>query len=326
MKIKIKKVLSKPKFVIPFAVLLGLIIIIFSYNKVGIAPYVDVSLNDEGQVQQEQGDTVNLSFLKSGRISSVSIKEGQEVKRGDILVKLNAPDQEGVLAQAKGNLDLAEAGFASLNNQYANTKKQQDLIVKNAYQSLLSSGLEGIPDDQTSNIPIISGTYTCGKEGYYEIKPYKSSDNDSGYSFEYSGLEEGTGSVKYQNSVDLGTCGLQIKFSETDFDESIKWTINIPNVKSATYLMNKNAYELAKENRSKVLDDLMTNIGKTDTGNSVAKATVEAARGAYKAALGAYENNLIISPVDGVVSFVDKNLIEGQSVTPNKNVISIIVK
>ena len=58
----------------------------------------------------------------------------------------------------------------------------------------------------------------------------------------------------------------------------------------------------------------------------MAKATVEAARGAYQAALGAYQNNLIVAPVDGVVNFVDKNIVEGQSVTAGKNVISLTVK
>lgn len=323
---KIIKILSKPKVVISFAILLGVCAVVFGYNKVGKAPIVNIYTNND-DASMNPGDVINLSFLKPGRISQVLVKEGEEVKKGEVLVKLNAPDQEGALLQAKSSLDLAEAQFASLNNQYANTEKQQNLIVKNAYQVLLSSGLEGMPDDQTANIPpIISGTYTCGKEGSYIIEPYRSGDSDSGYSFKYSGLESGIASVKFANAVPFGECGLQIKFNEANFEGSVKWTINIPNTKSAIYLMNKNSYELAKETRDKVLDELLTNIGKTDTGNSVARATVEAARGAYEAALGAYQNNLIVAPVDGTVSFVDKNLIVGQSVTAGKNVISITIK
>jgi len=79
------------------------------------------------------------------------------------------------------------------------------------------------------------------------------------------------------------------------------------------------------ENKEKVLSDLAFTIG-DGSDTSVAKATVNAARGAYEAALGAYDNNLVISPADGVVNFIDDNLKVGQSATPNKTVISITVK
>lgn len=324
MKEKTLKILSKPKIVIPVFLIIGVFVLYLLYPKVGRAPSVDIFITDDTSSQQS-GQLLGLAFLKSGRLEEVLVKEGQEVKKGQILAKLSAKDQEGVLLQAKSNLKLAEAQFASLNSQYANAKKQQDTIVKNYYQTLLSSGLEGIPDEQTSSIISISGTYSCEKEGVYHIKPYKSSDNDSGYSFEFSGLENGVESVKFKNSVSLGSCGLQIKFEESNFDDSVEWDINIPNKKSTTYLSNKNAYDLAKETRDKVLDDLLVNIGK-DGGNSVARATVEAALGAYEAALGAYENNFIKAPGDGVISFVDKNLSAGQIIQANKSVINLILK
>jgi len=325
MKEKIIKILSKTKIIIPVAVLLGIVAVVFLYNRVGKAPFVDLPVGEVSKIEKS-GDIVKLSFLKPGKIKEVLVKEGDEVKKGQILAKLYSPDQEASLIQAKSNLDLAEAQFASLNNQYANTKKQQDLIVKNAYQTLLSSSLEGIPDDQTNGSITISGVYACGKEGSYYLKPYKSGDSDSGYSFQYSGLENGTASVKFQNAISFGNCGLNIKFDETNFDSDVEWTINIPNIKGSTYLVNKNAYELAKENRDKILDDLITNIGKNEGENSVARATVEVARGAYEVARGAYENNLIVSPVDGVINFVDSNLIFGQYTSAGKNVISIIKK
>lgn len=329
MKKTISKTLSKPKIVIPVFAVLAIAATIVGYKYVGKAPVVDiVSDTNISNGLNSQGE-INLGFPKGGRIEKVLVKSGQTVHTGEILAQLSAPDAEGAISQAKGALDLAEAEYSSLNSQYASTKKQQDLIVNNAYQTLLSSGLEGIPSDQDQNLntPIIGGTYTCGKEGTYILNPYGSSDGDTGYSFIYSGIESGTASVKYKNSVPLGDCGLQIKWnSVTIFDDSIDWTIEIPNKKSSSYLTNKNAYELALASREKILSDLSTTIGNGDEKSSVAKARVEAARGAYKAALGAYENNIIKSPIDGVVSFVDKDLKVGQSVTPNKNVISITTK
>lgn len=325
MKNKIKKILSKPKIVIPVFFIIGIFATIIGFRYIGQAPVVNIK-NSEN-IPIASGDGIDLSFIKTGKIESVLVSEGQEVKKGDILAKLSATDVEGTISQAKGALDLAEAQYSSLNSQYKTTKKQQDMIVLNNYQTMLSGGLEGTPDKQTDNKVVISGTYTCGKEGMYNIDPYKSSDSDTGYSFTYSGLESGVSAVKYENAIPLGKCGLQIKFVRGDyFNENINWTVNIPNTNSATYLANKNTYDLSVTTREKILSDLATNIGSDNQEMSVARAGVDAARGAYEAALGAYENSLIRAPMDGVITFVDSNLKVGQGVVANKLVISIKAK
>lgn len=324
MKNKIIKILSKPKFVISIFAVIAVTGLVLSYNEVGKAPEINIGERENYSNSIPYESNVSLSFARGGKVKEVSVSLGQKVYKGQVLARLYAPDSEGAVAQAKGALELAEAQYMSLNSQYATTKKAQDLIVKNAYNSLLSTGLEATPDEQTSDVAVISGTYTCGKEGQYILKPYRSGDGDTGYSFEYSGLEYGVASVKYQNPVALGNCGLQIKWVETtSFDENIEWVINIPNTKSASYLTYKNAYDLAVENREKVLKDLEVNIGTPNGETSVAKAQVNAARGAWQAALGSYENNLIIAPIDGVVNFIDDSLKVGQSIQATKNVINI---
>ncbi len=327
MKNKIIKTLSRPKIVIPVYALILIVVIGLNYKNIGKAPIVEEQIDSKTGFTENVANTINLSFPKSGRIEKVSVALGQTVHKGEVLAKLVSPDGEGLVAQAKGALDLAEAQYASLNLQYKNAKSQQDLIVKNAYQTLLSSGLEGVPSEQDQNTPIITGTYSCDKEGKYEINPYQSGDSDTGLSATYKGLENGTLSIKYDNPVPLGNCGLQIKWKHvTYFRPDIKWTIDIPNTKSSVYLANKNAYELAKETRDKVLSELLTTIGNGEGTNSVATAQVNAAKGAYEAALGVYQNNLIVAPVDGIISFIDKDLKVGQSVTPNKNIITINTK
>ncbi len=327
MKNKIIKTLSKPKIVIPFFTIIALIVVVISYRQVGKAPVVNIIPDTNTPSISSSLNVINLAFPKSGRIESAPVVNGQEVYKGQILAKLVAPDGEGLVNQAKGALDLAEAQYASLNLQYKNAKEQQDLIVKNAYQTLLSSGLEGVPSAQDVNAPIVTGVYNCNKEGSYEIDPYQSGDSDTGYSFIYKGLESGVAGIKYSNPVSLGNCGLQIKFNKINsFNSAIKWTIDIPNTKSNVYLANKNAYELALDTRNKVLSELSKTIGSDEGVTSVAKAQVNAARGAYEAAMGAYQNNIITAPSNGVITFVDKDLKVGQSVIANKNIISITTK
>lgn len=327
MKNKIIKILSLPKIVIPIFTVVGILIVILSYNNIGKAPKINLGDQNIASQSNLSGKTLDLSFPKGGRVDAILVAVGGAIHKGDVLAKLSAPDAEGLVNQTKGALDLAEAQYASLNSQYVSTKKQQDLVVNNAYQVLLSSGLEGVPSEQTTNVSIISGSYTCLKEGTYKINPYASSDSDTGYSFEYSGLESGTASVKYDNPVLLGNCGLKIKWNQTtNFDSNIDWTIEIPNTKSSSYITNKNAYELAKANREKVLSDLATTIGRESGDASIAKAEVETARGSYEVALGSYQNNLIIAPTDGIVSSIDNNLKVGQAVSATKPVISINTK
>jgi multidrug resistance efflux pump len=326
MKNKILKTISKPKVVIPVFALIAIAVVIFGYKNIGKAPVVNISPDTSSLNLTDSLSNINLSFPKSGRIEEVSVAVGQKVSKGEILAKLSAPDAQGVISQTKGALDLAQAQYASLNLQYKNAKTQQDLIVKNAYQTLLSNGLEGVPSAQSLNVPIISGTYSCGKEGSYIISPYQSAESDTGLSFNFSGLESGVSSVKYDNPIPLGNCGLQIKFKNAEyFNSNVKWTIDIPNTRSAIYLSNKNAYDLAIENRNKILSELSATIG-TNNGESVAKAQVDAATGAYEAALGAYQNNVITAPVNGTISFIDKDLKVGQSIVANKNIISIVTK
>ena len=272
MKIKIIKILSKPKIIIPISVIIGAIILLFGLRYVGQAPIVNVS-NDNSIVTR--GDSIDLSFVKSGKLENVSVSLGQYVKKGDVIARLSSPDALGAINQAKGALNLAQAEYASLNSQYQTTKKQQDQIVENNYNTLLSSSLDGEPSKQTDNDLVVSGTYTCGKEGNYKIKSYRSSDNDSGYSFVYSGLENGVQSVKYENAVPLGNCGLSVKFVINEqFDDSVDWSIDIPNTKSTNYILNKNNYDLSIITREKILSDLAVSIGDNNEEMSISHAKV----------------------------------------------------
>jgi multidrug efflux pump subunit AcrA (membrane-fusion protein) len=319
--------LSQPKSALPIFAILILGGTFFAWRHIGNAPVVPLALNTTNSnfIITPDGN-ISLSFPKGGRVQEVNVKEGDRVRKGQVLARLSAPDSLGLVSQAKGALDLARAQYASLNVEYGNTEKQQNILVANAYRTLLSSGLEGVPNNQDTNVPVITGTYTCNKEGSYMLKPYRSSDRDSGYSLKYTGLESGVAPVKYDVPVPLGTCGLQIKFTQNDsFNSQTIWTIEIPNTKSSVYLTNKNAYDLAVTNRKKILDDLLAKVGSTNEG-SVAKAQITAAEGAYQAALGAYQNNVITSPINGTVTFIDQNLKIGQTALASKPVISISQK
>jgi len=325
MKERILTILSKPKVVIPTALVLAIIVGTFALLNIGKAPVVTGVLLDASSTNVVQSGTVSLAFNVSGRIAQVSVAQGDKVYKGQLLASLDTGSALGSLNQARGALELAKAQYGSLTIGYTNAKTQQDILVENAYRTLLSSGLQAFPtggNDETHN-PIISGTYTCGKEGSYQIALYPSGYT-TGYSFNATGIETvNSGDVTYGTPQPLGNCGLQITFVQ-GFIASTKWTINIPNVKASSYQANENAYNLAKITREQVLSQLSANIGANGSSSAdVASASIAAAEGAYEAALAQYNNNLIVAPFAGTVNFVDANLKVGQSAVAGRAVVSV---
>jgi multidrug resistance efflux pump len=317
--------IHKPKLVIPFVLVLAIVAGFFIFNNVGKAPVVhvpsDVATNANVISTDASDNSVALGFPQGGRIASVSVKVGDHVTKGEVLASLDTGTAAGAVTQAQGALQLAQAQYASQNVQYANAKTQQDTLVENAYRTLLSTGLAAIPSVQDdSHVPAISGTYTCDNEGSYQIAPYASGAN-SGYSFTYTGLESGNGTVTFNTPQPLGSCGLYITFVP-GFSGATKWTVSIPNTESASYVANKNAYDLAVSTRDTTLAQFAANLDTSSTANT-AKAAVTAAQGVYQSAVANYQNELIIAPTNGTVSFVDQDLKVGESATQNKAVISI---
>ena len=329
--------LEKPKVIIPTVLVIAVIIGGVSYGLIGQTPVVTLpnKISQVASTTESLNNSIDLSFLKSGRLSTLSVDVGSPVKKSDVLASLDAADSVGVVNQTKGALELAKAQYSSLDVQYTNAKKQQGTLVDNAHRTLLSSNLVAVAyktdEDKTtelvdnSQIPQVSGAYTCDKEGRYELTPYNSGA-DSGYSFTFKGIEEGVEDVTYYNPQPLGSCGLLIQFPVGYHSLSIKWVIDIPNTKSSSYVANKNAYDLAVSTRNQVLKQFEANLGENDSSANISKAAIDSAQGAYDAALASYQNSLIVAPEDGVVSFIDSHLKIGQSVTANKTVITIIKK
>ena len=335
MKNTIIKWLERPQVIIPAALVAAIVVGLIASRFVGRPPTVDFSFNPS-QISSSTAsadNSVDLAFPKVGRLASLAVTLGSPVKAGDILATLDAGDSLGAVNQAKGALELAKAQSVSLAVQYANAKKQQDTLVANAYRTLLSSNLVAVAqkaDYDKTTAPVdnnqvlqISGTYNCDKEGSYEISPYASGVT-SGYSFTFSGLEAGEGSVTNYTPQPLGACGLYVQFPVGYSGTFLKWVIDIPNKNSAGYAANKNAYDLAVATRDQVLKQLEANLGRDGSADAnIAQAAIDSAQGAYEVALAAYRNNLLVAPADGVVTFVDPHLNLGELVNANKTVITI---
>ena len=172
------------------------------------------------------GTDLSLSFKVSGVAANINVKEGDKVKQGQVLANLSQGDQLAALTSARGSLAQAEANYqkvlsgasseevavaqVALDNAKTSldsAKQQQTVLVKNAYQALLNSGLSAVPKNNnlTSATITVSGSYIGSQQGKYVITIFR-----GGTGFETSGLESVSGDASSSTSIPLGNLGLFI--------------------------------------------------------------------------------------------------------------------
>lgn len=266
---------------------------------------------------------LSLGFEQSGTIKSTPVAVGRKVGAGTILATLSARSESADVTKARGNLLKAEAEYnqarditggdeiADKELALENAKKDQDLLVDNAYRALLSNDLEAVPTDgeDDGDVPTVSGSYRCAEQGTYVLDLY-SSAAASGASYRVSGLEVGSGTVFTSSSDNVGDCGIFISFPE-DFSASTDWEIAIPNTRSSTYITYKNAYDQALQTRdttiSQLESELATAKAQVETGDTkIAYANLVSAQGELQSAQARLEETIIRAPSSGVVTKITK--------------------
>lgn len=208
-------------------------------------------------------ESVNLSTETSGKIKSISKKEGAVVKRGDVILTLENTEENLNYQKAKNNLENQRIILANLENQYnqdstsiqSSIVTQQDAVIENARIARNSTGLSAIAQSRNNSLapPVITGTYT-GLEGQYKIRVERKNVQDI-YYLEVFGLERlQTERLLDNKSIALGEGGLFIQFSGNLADYyDTQWLIDIPNLRSPQYAALSGAYTLAKNAKNVAL-------------------------------------------------------------------------
>ncbi|MCX6752823.1 MAG: efflux RND transporter periplasmic adaptor subunit [Candidatus Nomurabacteria bacterium] len=341
---KVKNLIIKKKK-ISIIILIVLVVVsffVFRSNKTNTLNIFTVKYTDLKQSVRATGQVIsntdlNLSFNKGGVVKGVSVAVGDTVKAGQVLAHLDQGEALATLTQARGSLmsaqakygtgstaggtALSEVSFSSAEIDLENVKKAQDILVNNAYNTLLNSTIEAVPEDSSNDYvnPVISGTYSLGKEGTLNIKNYQSVN---GYSFDLSGLTTGTGSLNYNTPQPLGNSGLYIKLpSDSSNSSVVDWKIVIPNTHAVDYLKNYNAYQDALKNRDIAVSNAEANLSQKKAELSVGGAEIVFAQGVLQSAEAAYENTVIRAPADGTITRVDIKY--GELAEAGKSVITI---
>jgi len=267
MKNFLKTFIHQPKKVAFVSLVLALVIGIFGYVKIHRIP--------EGTFKGDNGTATiknfPLNFSVSGKVENILIRTGEKVKMGQVLATLDPDNKDGSLIQAEAAYATAKANYqkvisgatgaaidvakAVVNTAEVNLQeatKQQEVLVDNAYRTFLNSSLQvqTVSNYTGYDAPVVSGTYTCDKEGSYDIKTYSSS---GGVSVNYSGLEKGSLLVT-DIPRPMGSCGLFLSFDKTkSLLSGVEFNIQIPNTNAANYNLNNNAYQLALQNKDQAI-------------------------------------------------------------------------
>ena len=354
---KFLKFLSHPKIITVTALVVASIAGAWVYKNVGNPPQVGTLSSETTVVNSNtpapvEGSKVSLSFPKSGKVEAINVSIGQSVTKGETLASLSSSDAAGAISQAQGALEVAQANYnkvlngattedvsvlqAAVNSAQVNldqTTSQQNILVQNAHQNLLSSGLEAKSQNlsSTETPPTISGTYSGNTEGEIDISEYGSG---SGAYFTARGLISTTGTVSTTTPQPIGNTGLFIQFA--DLQSSSTWVINIPNKQSSGYLANFNAYQAALSTQTQAIADATAMLNQAEANLAagaakarpedvaLAKAQVDSATGALQVAQASYNNDFIYAPAAGTITDID--IQPGEIAMPNQTVIGMIIQ
>ncbi len=312
----------------------------------------EVELGDVKQIVSISGvveskNTAELAFPVTGVVASVSVSEGQIVTQGETLIRLDQTvlqaerdKAKAKLAREKANRDelirgpRAEAkkvtalGVTIAKSDIERIKREETEKVNNAGRILLSADLIAFNDDPKGEVasPIITGTYTCTKEGVYTLQVFKSK-TDSGYSYRLSGLENDTALVNINQSNPLGTCGLRVQFTPGFKYSDTTWTISVPNTSSKNYVANLNQLGLTKKQTTGAIATAyeaialakqkqeLENAGPEKEALKRAAAAIAEAEAELKVAHAQLAKYTMKAPFSGVITDVD--VLPGEIVTTN---------
>src|SRR6202021_831806 len=85
------------------------------------------------------GNEVIISPQITGRIINLTVDEGSQVKRGDLIAELDPKELEASLAAAKANVASLQAQVSEANHNYSMTDDQTGASVRQAGAMLTST-------------------------------------------------------------------------------------------------------------------------------------------------------------------------------------------
>lgn len=116
---------------------------------------------------------VNLAFRTGGRVEALKVEEGIEVKKGDLLAKLDEVPNLNKLNQAKAQMEIAKL---EMNNAVTYFERNKELCRKKAISRQECDDITLKKDQAVGNYNYLKAVYDEAKTAYDDCKLYAPSD------------------------------------------------------------------------------------------------------------------------------------------------------
>jgi HlyD family secretion protein len=123
----------------------------------------------------KKGEEISLSFQSGGKIDKIYVKDGQEVKAGDILAKLDSAQLAIRQTEAQAALDVAQAQLQVAQTSFSN------------YQNSLAAENQNLADVTATAEKTLSNTYENAQNVLDDayLKIYNAFDTVNGVQLDY---------------------------------------------------------------------------------------------------------------------------------------------
>lgn len=336
------------------------VVLIYKYFNPALPDWITTTA-EKGNVTElvsvsgfvEAKQVADLAFPNTGIVTDVFVEEGAVVEAGEVLATLANTELVAERNEAMAALAIARAAYketlagprsetiavadTNIKNAEANLTRvtvEENRKIENARTALFSTNLTSLALDpnEESTPPTVTGNYTCNEEGSYTLHIYRS-NSESGYSYNYTGLETGTSIVSVDQPSPIGKCGIYLKFTAGDLYSDSDWEIKIPNTRSSSYTSLNNAYTLAVTQAKNAIASAENalNLAKKEAGLSTAparseevtkaNATITQAESRIAAIDAKIADRSIVAPFAGTVT--DVSIIKGET-APAISVITVL--
>ena len=350
MKKHLKTIINKPLLVTAISLFIAIIIGVYAYILINPTTKYRFINATSGSITNNTTH-VSLGFLSSGRIKTLTVKTGDTVVKGQLLATLDDESALGAITQAKAAYDIALANYQKVQNGATNATidianngvktAEQNLshLIQNGYtqiDGLIRTNVDGLysypnsdnPEfrlslfEQTTNTvstiePLDSTTRMELKNSRLNIRSMLNDWKNN--TDEQTLLQNLKTTQKYLNDISntLNTLTYDTKY-QSNVDKA-KSNISSARITVNTMIDNVQNAQLAIKTAKSNANAVTTSARPEDL--EAARAQVSNALGALQIAQSNYNNRIIKSPGDGIITAV--RLSVGEVAASNATIIEI---
>jgi HlyD family secretion protein len=249
----------------------------------------------------------DLAFRAGGRVSQVLVKEGDVVRAGQPLVKLQDADQKAALAQAQADLARLQAGTRAEEIAAA----QANVGVANAQVKAAQVELDKVKNGAKQAADVASAQAQVA-QAQVQLKAVQDSYDSITTGIEISKKYGHSGSTlsRYAEQTLVQMAAAQAAYNATQRQLTLAWTGKDDDLRSAQARLN---VAVGQRNAAQAQLDLLK--------ASSTPEQIEAAQARVAQAQAALDETTLVAPFDGAIADLAVNA--GEMVGPGPRIASI---